>query len=49
MNNIRSCEKEYHVIFHHYDGEMIPFEDETFDVVIVWSQTFEKKSWKDKI
>ena len=35
-----AAKKDYNVKFYHYDGEMIPFEDETFDVVIVWSQTF---------
>ncbi len=28
------------VEFYHYDGEHIPFIDEMFDIVIIWSQTF---------
>jgi ubiquinone/menaquinone biosynthesis C-methylase UbiE len=28
------------VKFYHYDGKNIPFEDETFDIVIIWNQTF---------
>jgi ubiquinone/menaquinone biosynthesis C-methylase UbiE len=28
------------VTFFHYNGEQIPFADESFDIVIIWNQTF---------
>ena len=33
-------EAGYHIPFLHYDGHTLPFEDESFDVVIIWAQTF---------
>jgi len=33
-------ENGYKIPFFHYDGFKIPFIDKTFDVVIIWAQTF---------
>lgn len=35
-----SRQKGYDALFTHYDGHYIPFEENTFDVVIIWAQTF---------
>jgi 2-polyprenyl-3-methyl-5-hydroxy-6-metoxy-1,4-benzoquinol methylase len=37
--NEEAFKKECDVKFYQYDGEHIPFTDEMFDVVIIWSQT----------
>lgn len=38
--NEEAFKKKCNVKFYQYDGEHIPFADEMFDVVIIWSQTF---------
>ncbi|HCM12994.1 MAG TPA: class I SAM-dependent methyltransferase [Lachnospiraceae bacterium] len=38
--NEEALKKDCKVKFYHYDGVNIPFEDETFDIVIIWNQTF---------
>ncbi|HOA90202.1 MAG: class I SAM-dependent methyltransferase [Bacillota bacterium] len=35
-----ALQKGYHIPFFHYDGHHLPFQDEAFDVVIIWAQTF---------
>lgn len=35
-----SIKKCYEISFAQYDGHNIPFNDKTFDVVIIWAQTF---------
>lgn len=35
-----SCRKGYGIAFDWYDGHMFPYEDNSFDVVIIWAQTF---------
>lgn len=35
-----SADKGYTIPFLDYDGESLPFGDETFDVVVIWAQTF---------
>lgn len=37
---VLSRQKGYDALFTHYDGHYIPFEENTFDVVIIWAQTF---------
>ena len=35
-----SAEKGYHISFQKYDGEHLDFSAESFDVVLIWAQTF---------
>lgn len=35
-----ALKNRYEVSFLHYDGHSLPFEDKTFDVVLIWAQTF---------
>lgn len=35
-----SAEKGYHIPFVLYDGKKLPFPDDSFDVVLIWAQTF---------
>ena len=35
-----SAEKGYHIPFLAYDGKKLPFPDDSFDVVLIWAQTF---------
>lgn len=35
-----SAEKGYAIPFYIYDGEHLPFPEESFDVVVIWAQTF---------
>lgn len=37
---VLSRQKGYDALFTHYDGHYIPFAENTFDVVIIWAQTF---------
>lgn len=35
-----SEENGYDIPFYHYDGKVLPFDDHSFDTVIIWAQTF---------
>lgn len=35
-----SSKKDYDITFRWYDGHMLPFENNSFDAVIIWAQTF---------
>ena len=35
-----SADKGYSIPFHECDGEHLPFPDDSFDVVLIWAQTF---------
>ncbi|MBE5782850.1 MAG: class I SAM-dependent methyltransferase [Clostridiales bacterium] len=35
-----SSEKGYHIPFYEYNGELLDFPAEAFDVVVIWAQTF---------
>ena len=35
-----SAEKGYDILFQEYDGERLNYPDESFDVIIIWAQTF---------
>ncbi len=35
-----SADKGYDISFHVYDGEHLPFAEGSFDVVLIWAQTF---------
>ena len=37
---VLSRQNGYDALFTHYDGHHIPFEENTFDVIIIWAQTF---------
>ncbi|MFQ8584497.1 MAG: class I SAM-dependent methyltransferase [Holdemania massiliensis] len=36
-----SSEKGYDITFEWYDGHKLPFENNSFDAVIIWAQTFD--------
>lgn len=38
--NEEAVRTDYKVRFNHYDGKIIPYTNEVFDIVIIWSQTF---------
>lgn len=38
--NDEAFKRDSKVKFYLYDGEQIPFQDEIFDIVIIWNQTF---------
>ena len=35
-----SAQKGYSIPFYQYDGKHLPFSDDSFDVVVIWAQTF---------
>lgn len=35
-----SSQKGYRIDFDWYDGHVLPFEDNSFDVIVIWAQTF---------
>ena len=39
-SNEEALRADCKVKFYHYNGKNIPFEHETFDIVIIWNQTF---------
>lgn len=38
--SVLSTQKEYDIPFILYDGHVLPFEENSYDVIIIWAQTF---------